>query len=75
MVRKRTKYIMADQIIDDNYWAPNNTVIGGNCLAVAIVDAGSNRLADGNNRIQCNNVGPQDTKSVGYCKHDYAYFW
>lgn len=74
LVRKRTKYIMLDQIINDNSWAPNNTVMGGNCLA-AIVDAGSNHLADGNNRIHCNkNVGLQDTKSVGYCKYDFAYF-
>lgn len=64
---------MLDQIIEDNLWAPNNTVID-NCLAVAIVDAGSNHLADGNNRIHCNtNLGQQDIKSVDQYKPDFAY--
>jgi hypothetical protein len=62
-----------DQIIDDNSRAPNNTV-AGNCRAAAIVDAASNHLADGNNRIHCNtNAGQQDTKSVDYyCKPGLA---
>lgn len=57
---------MLDQIIDDNSRAPNN-MVAGNCRAAAIVDAASNHLADGNNRIHCNtNAGQQDTKSVDY---------
>lgn len=73
LVRKGTSNIEVAQVVDDNSVAPGSTV-ASNCLAVAIIDAGSNHLVGGSNRTRCNtNVGRQDIKSVDYYQPDFAY--